>query len=207
MAGQSRRRSGRGCGRRPVRPLDRARRPTSVPPPRRSRYCTAYLVSRRDAHERVSGWSRTVTCHRGVPRPTLTGRGFDRSFCRRVGQSGRGWVGASAAPDQRYRCESRDWRPLARRLSASRRLILFDVPGTGGSGRLRTPSRMPGIARSPWSCSINWAMNGSTCSVIHGAVLLRSSSRGTPRNECADWSWSRRRPGVAARHRCYPCWR
>jgi poly(3-hydroxyalkanoate) depolymerase len=39
------------------------------------------------------------------------------------------------------------WRPLARRLCASRRLILFDVPGTGGSGRLRTPLRMPGMAR------------------------------------------------------------
>jgi poly(3-hydroxyoctanoate) depolymerase len=39
------------------------------------------------------------------------------------------------------------WRPLARRLADSRRLILFDVPGTGGSGRLRTPLRMPGMAR------------------------------------------------------------
>ena len=39
------------------------------------------------------------------------------------------------------------WRPLARRLSVGRRLILFDVPGTGGSGRLRTPVRIPGMAR------------------------------------------------------------
>lgn len=39
------------------------------------------------------------------------------------------------------------WRPLARRLAGNRRLILFDVPGTGGSGRLRRPVRMPGMAR------------------------------------------------------------
>jgi poly(3-hydroxyalkanoate) depolymerase len=39
------------------------------------------------------------------------------------------------------------WRPFARRLCAERRLILFDVPGTGGSGRLRKPLRMPGMAR------------------------------------------------------------
>ncbi|HEU5266021.1 MAG TPA: alpha/beta fold hydrolase [Jatrophihabitans sp.] len=39
------------------------------------------------------------------------------------------------------------WRPLARRLSDARRLILFDVPGTGGSGRLRRPLRMPGMAQ------------------------------------------------------------
>lgn len=39
------------------------------------------------------------------------------------------------------------WRPLARRLRLNRRLIMFDVPGTGGSGRLRTPLRMPGMAR------------------------------------------------------------
>jgi poly(3-hydroxyalkanoate) depolymerase len=38
------------------------------------------------------------------------------------------------------------WRPLARRLSETHRLILFDVPGTGGSGRLRRPLRMPGMA-------------------------------------------------------------
>ncbi len=39
------------------------------------------------------------------------------------------------------------WRPFARRLCAERRLIMFDVPGTGGSGRLRKPLRMPGMAR------------------------------------------------------------
>jgi poly(3-hydroxyalkanoate) depolymerase len=39
------------------------------------------------------------------------------------------------------------WSPLARRLAGNRRLILFDVPGTGGSERLRRPVRMPGVAR------------------------------------------------------------
>jgi poly(3-hydroxyoctanoate) depolymerase len=39
------------------------------------------------------------------------------------------------------------WRPLARRLCVNRQLILFDVPGTGGSGPLRAPLRMPGMAR------------------------------------------------------------
>jgi poly(3-hydroxyalkanoate) depolymerase len=39
------------------------------------------------------------------------------------------------------------WWPLARRLSQSRRLIMFDAPGAGGSPQLRWPERMPGLAR------------------------------------------------------------
>jgi poly(3-hydroxyoctanoate) depolymerase len=39
------------------------------------------------------------------------------------------------------------WWPLARRLSQSRRLIMFDAPGAGGSPQLRRPERMPGLAR------------------------------------------------------------
>lgn len=39
------------------------------------------------------------------------------------------------------------WWPLARRLSQSRRLIMFDAPGAGGSRELRRPLRMPGLAR------------------------------------------------------------
>jgi hypothetical protein len=39
------------------------------------------------------------------------------------------------------------WWPLARRLSQSRRLIMFDAPGAGGSPQLRWPEWMPGLAR------------------------------------------------------------
>ncbi len=39
------------------------------------------------------------------------------------------------------------WWPLARRLSQSRRLIMFDAPGAGGSRELCRPVRMPGLAR------------------------------------------------------------
>jgi poly(3-hydroxyalkanoate) depolymerase len=41
----------------------------------------------------------------------------------------------------------RTWSPFARRFSQSRRLIMLDAPGTGGSSRLRWPLRMPGLAR------------------------------------------------------------
>ncbi len=39
------------------------------------------------------------------------------------------------------------WWPLARRLSQSRRLIMFDAPGAGESRELCRPVRMPGLAR------------------------------------------------------------
>src|SRR5271170_1792094 len=39
------------------------------------------------------------------------------------------------------------WEPFARRLSQSRRLIMFDAPGAGGSRELCRPARMPWLAR------------------------------------------------------------
>ena len=39
------------------------------------------------------------------------------------------------------------WWPLARQLSQSRRLIMFDAPGAGGSPQLRRSVRMPELAR------------------------------------------------------------
>jgi poly(3-hydroxyoctanoate) depolymerase len=39
------------------------------------------------------------------------------------------------------------WWPFARRLSRSRRLIMFDAPGIGGSRQLGLPLRMPGLAQ------------------------------------------------------------
>ena len=39
------------------------------------------------------------------------------------------------------------WWPFARRLSQSRRLIMFDAPGIGGSRQYGQPLRMPGLAQ------------------------------------------------------------
>jgi pimeloyl-ACP methyl ester carboxylesterase len=96
-----------------------------VPPPRQGPVGAALATARQRSEPRVS-W---VTVNSATLRVAQAGSGQPLVLVNGFGT----------------RLET--WRPFAQRLSQSRHLIMFDVPGAGGWHQSRPPRRMPALAQ------------------------------------------------------------